>query len=108
MRLYKIKDNMRLIEGAPSITFPEEVVGKQRPKNFVVKIAYLAPGEESPHPEQVSTGGRYKIVLKAARVNKSSSYDLFLEPPFIPTDQPNPPDIKTLEWLKSLRWGESS
>jgi hypothetical protein len=27
------------------------------------------------------------------------------EPPFIPADQPNPPVIKTLEWLKSLRRG---
>lgn len=30
------------------------------------------------------------------------------EPPFIPADQPNPPVIETLEWLKSLRARGSS
>ncbi|VBT51608.1 hypothetical protein [Burkholderia pseudomallei] len=30
------------------------------------------------------------------------------ELPFIPADQPNPPVIETLEWLKSLRARESS
>ena len=74
---------------------------------YVLIPAHLPNRQSSPKPVFDLPIGKHNLtVINAWEIpaNDMTAAVLDLdEPPFIPADQPNPPALKTLEWLKSLR-----
>jgi len=79
---------------------------------YVLLPAHLPSRMAQPEPIFDLPIGKHNLtVINAWEIgtNDMAASVLHLdEPPFIPADQPNPPVIKTLEWLKSLRARGSS
>ncbi|MEX4005287.1 hypothetical protein AB4Y38_41400 [Paraburkholderia sp. EG285A] len=79
---------------------------------YVLLPAHLPNRMARPEPIfDVPIGKHDLTVLNAWEIGTNDMAALVLdldEPPFIPADQPNPPVIETLEWLKSLRARGSS
>ncbi|MDB0573870.1 hypothetical protein LBW59_24305 [Ralstonia solanacearum] len=79
---------------------------------YVLIPAHLPNKMANPEPIFNLPIGKHKLnVINAWEIGTNDMAASVLqldEPPFIPADQPNPPVIETLEWLRSLRARGSS
>lgn len=84
MKLYQTKDHLSLIAGsAPAITIPQEIVGLDTPKTFMVNIAFMLASQNDPCFTAMTAFGIRYVGWKLAqdKPDRSKERMLYIDAP---------------------------